>query len=98
MYIKNKIFRIKVIIAYKMKNYNFSRVGTSEAIRLLSIYYYHKLFFKKNFFKNKILAGYRFYIRVFHPGGKSKSWNRWLAGLIDGDGCFCLTKKGYASL
>ena len=24
--------------------------------------------------------------------------NQWLAGLIDGDGCFQLTKKGYASL
>ena len=28
----------------------------------------------------------------------SKKWNEWLAGLIDGDGCFLLTKKGYASL
>lgn len=25
-------------------------------------------------------------------------FNEWLAGLIDGDGCFQLTKKGYASL
>jgi hypothetical protein len=25
-------------------------------------------------------------------------WNQWLAGLIDGDGSFLLTKKGYASL
>jgi len=25
-------------------------------------------------------------------------WNQWLAGLIDGDGCFLLSKKGYASL
>jgi hypothetical protein len=29
---------------------------------------------------------------------KSNSFNEWLAGLIDGDGCFCLSKKGYASL
>lgn len=27
-----------------------------------------------------------------------KSFNEWLAGLIDGDGCFLLSKKGYASL
>jgi len=27
-----------------------------------------------------------------------KSFNQWLAGLIDGDGCFLLSKKGYASL
>lgn len=26
------------------------------------------------------------------------SFNQWLAGLIDGDGCFLLNKKGYASL
>jgi len=29
---------------------------------------------------------------------KTLKWNQWLAGLIDGDGCFILTKKGYASL
>jgi LAGLIDADG endonuclease len=29
---------------------------------------------------------------------ESKRFNQWLAGLIDGDGCFQLSKKGYASL
>jgi LAGLIDADG endonuclease len=29
---------------------------------------------------------------------KSTRFNQWLAGLIDGDGCFQLSKKGYASL
>ena len=29
---------------------------------------------------------------------KNKKWNQWLAGLIDGDGSFLLSKKGYASL
>jgi hypothetical protein len=28
----------------------------------------------------------------------NKGFNEWLAGLIDGDGCFQLSKKGYASL
>ncbi len=28
----------------------------------------------------------------------NNSFNEWLAGLIDGDGCFQLSKKGYASL
>ena len=28
----------------------------------------------------------------------NNKFNQWLAGLIDGDGCFQLTKKGYASL
>jgi hypothetical protein len=51
-----------------------SQVGTSEAIRLLTVNTNSKL--KKlnpNFFE-------------------------WLAGLIDGDGSFLLSKKGYASL
>lgn len=29
---------------------------------------------------------------------EEKRFNQWLAGLIDGDGCFLLSKKGYASL
>ena len=29
---------------------------------------------------------------------KDKKFNEWLAGFIDGDGCFLLSKKGYASL
>lgn len=28
----------------------------------------------------------------------NSKWNSWLAGLIDGDGCFLLSKQGYASL
>jgi hypothetical protein len=30
--------------------------------------------------------------------GKNNKFNQWLAGLIDGDGSFLLSKKGYASL
>ena len=73
-----------------------SWVGTSEAIRLLSIKYYTYL--QKKIF---ITVNHRNYIRVNHPknpGSNNKAWNQWLAGLIDGDGSFHLTKKGYASL
>ena len=65
-----------------------SWVGTSEAIRLLSV------------FSHKI-KGYRYYIKVNHPkkpGGQSKKWNQWLAGLIDGVGSLFMDKKGYVSL
>lgn len=31
-------------------------------------------------------------------GNSDNKFNEWLAGLIDGDGCFQLSKKGYASL
>lgn len=34
---------------------------------------------------------------IFKSTSKQK-FNEWLAGLIDGDGCFLLSKKGYASL
>ena len=83
----------KVKILLKMNNPQvtkafYSLVGTSEAIRLLSIFFYK-------------IKGCRSYIGVNHtekPGGKSKNLNQWLAGLIDGNGTFSLTKKGYASL
>ena len=39
-------------------------------------------------------------IRLLSKNKQSDSlkWNQWLAGLIDGDGSFLLSKKGYASL
>jgi hypothetical protein len=38
-------------------------------------------------------------IRLLAINTNSKlKWKEWLAGLIDGDGCFLLSKKGYASL
>ena len=85
----------KVKILLKMNNPQVTKafnslVGTSEAIRLLSI-----LFFQKK-------RGCRFYrTKVNHPTpqtSNNKEWNQWLAGVIDGDGTFYLSKKGYASL
>ncbi len=77
--VKNTFFISRFKIAERVKNSLFennlqvtkvfnSRVGTSEAIRLLS--------YKSD--ENK--------------------FNEWLGGLIDGDGSFILSKKGYASL
>lgn len=39
-------------------------------------------------------------IRLFSTNNNfnDKKFNQWLAGLIDGNGCFTLSKKGYASL
>lgn len=34
----------------------------------------------------------------FSPEVRARYWNQWLAGLIDGDGCFLVSKKGYVSL
>ena len=77
----------KVIILLKMNNPQVTKafnslVGTSEAIRLLN--------------KN---------IRYIHTnssnsvaGAANTKFKEWLAGLIDGDGCFTLSKQGYAGL
>lgn len=37
-------------------------------------------------------------INLNHNSNKNIKWSQWLAGLIDGDGSFLLSKKGYASL
>lgn len=60
----------------------YSQLGTSEAIRLLNL---------------NILKKHN-HVKLFHISNKNNKWNEWLAGLIDGDGCFQLSKKGYASL
>jgi hypothetical protein len=62
-----------------------SQVGTSEAIRLLSI-------------DTKLRGRPPVYGGSHHNFKRDEKWNQWLAGLIDGDGYFHLTKKGYASL
>lgn len=36
--------------------------------------------------------------KFIHSINYENKWNQWLAGLIDGDGSFLLSKKGYASL
>jgi NADH dehydrogenase/LAGLIDADG endonuclease len=86
----NKGSKVKFLLKEKnsqvTKAFN-SWVGTSEAIRLLSIIK-NKSYNKKNFSS----------IAYHRLEKKSRNWNQWLAGLIDGDGNFNLTKKGYASL
>ncbi len=64
-----------------------SQVGTSETIRLLSI-------------NTKTRGRGRPPVHeVFNNSSmRDKKWGEWLAGLIDGDGSFYLTKNGYASL
>ena len=84
-------------------------VGISEAIRLLSTFtIYIKDFFM--FFKNSFLNTNSLKdmcdkenrsTKVYDKKSSEKHDERffeWLAGVIDGDGCFSLSKKGYASL
>ena len=79
------------ILGYKLRterNQLGMQVGISEAICLLT--------------KGNNSSGGRGERREnrenITEGKNEKGWNEWLAGLIDGDGCFLLSKKGYASL
>jgi len=49
-------------------------------------------------FKSPVLLRKFTNIQNSAPAAKNDKFNEWLAGLIDGDGCFQLSKKGYASL
>jgi hypothetical protein len=73
-------------ILHKPKTSMFIRlsmlVGISEAIRLLSTHSSNSTSTKLLIEKKQI----------------DNKFNEWLSGLIDGDGCFQLSKKGYASL
>ena len=92
-----QITKARIINLYKSKitlNRGLSMlVGISEAICLL--------FFKVCNFK--LINNYRLITNTTNnvsslDNDKNKRFNQWLAGLIDGDGCFLLSKKGYASL
>lgn len=77
-------------------------VGISEAICLL--FFSYPLFRKDKFVSllNNLSYGTQNYknltTKLVVPNDSNKIFNQWLAGLIDGDGCFQLSKKGYASL
>jgi len=47
---------------------------------------------------SNILVGTSENIRLYSTRNNNLRFNQWLAGLIDGDGCFLLSKKNYASL
>jgi len=65
-------------------------VGISEAIRLLSTKGERLIRLENVEAKNNL-------IKKTSVTSEDK-FNQWLAGLIDGDGCFQLSKKGYTSL
>jgi len=72
-------------------------VGISEAIRLL----FFNLFpssLKKPYSRYAATVNKKYNSTGAGSGATDIIFNQWLAGLIDGDGCFQLSKKGYASL
>jgi hypothetical protein len=89
-------------------------VGISEAICLLSTLWIRILFYSKTLSNNfiffckesingtinsgKIDTQVKKNVINFSKKDNDNRFNEWLAGFIDGDGCFLLSKKGYASL
>ena len=101
-------------VSYKLRITEFSSlsmlVGISEAIRLLSTFtiyikdffisFKNSLFLYTNSLKD-ICDKENISTKVYYKKASGKHDERffeWLAGVIDGDGCFSLSKKGYASL
>jgi len=96
VYISNTLFNslIKLIwlfciLTCRIEKWKFiiisKLVGISEAIRLILIY---SSFYNSTHVKNYSSTSYR----------DDKGFNQWLAGVIDGDGHFILTKKGFYRL
>ena len=69
-------------------------VGISEAIRLILMYFF-LAYFLNNVLNNLMVFKNAYSTSNFNSN--SNRFNEWLAGLIDGDGYFILTKKGYTS-
>lgn len=89
-------------ILFKLGIKEFSKlsmlVGIPEAIRLLLTFILYFLFFIC-FIKNTIfLSLFRSNYSTLSSKDEDEKFYEWLAGFIDGDGCFLLSKKGYASL
>jgi len=73
-------------------------VEISEIIRLLLTNYNHNLTDKIMHRASILPEGQLALPLRGYSTNENKIFNQWLAGLIDGDGCFQLSKKGYASL
>lgn len=90
-------------ILFKLGIKEFSKlsmlVGIPEAIRLFLTYFLYLIYFI-GFIKYNIIYKSLFSHNYSTFSGKDKDENfyEWLAGFIDGGGCFLLSKKGYASL
>ena len=97
--------QVKNLLKFKITNFfKWSMlVGISEAIRSLLIYLLKCTFvFNKNnvYLINSIKCSSIIPLKFLESkfSDNTDSFNEWLAGIIDGDGCFLMSKKGYASL
>ena len=89
--------------AIRLLFFNYIIFILQRKLLLIIKFYKYNFIFKygKNLF-SKIIQNKLFFTNYSNnssiPNENSIIFNQWLAGLIDGDGCFQLSKKGYASL
>ena len=86
------------IISEKWNTYIKSKlVGISEAIRLILTIFILVIFSQLNTYRSNILTMPSIKLDLLY-NNKDTKFNEWLAGLIDGDGYFSMSKKGVARL
>jgi ubiquinol-cytochrome c reductase cytochrome b subunit len=88
-------FKFRLVHIYMCLGKLSMLVGISEAICVLFNIYSPCLF---NFFPYTLCSIPLIQIATKKDKKNPEKFNEWLAGLIDGDGSFLLSKKGYASL
>ena len=99
-------FKVKILLNVnnsQVTKASLSLVGTSEAIRSLSIicsnYLGHTRTITRcvsSWCEKTLTNSFKSYYST--KSASNIKWHEWLAGLIDGDGSFSLTKTGYGSL
>ena len=91
-----KSFSVKIYPLYTSQSAGNNDFGSSETTRVTS--YFNSIFFI-HFFLLYCFIIYFSLKKHFHNSPKNiqDNFNHWLAGLIDGDGCFAISKKGYGS-
>jgi hypothetical protein len=89
----NKAEKWKIIIVCKL-------VGISEAIRLMLVYisFIFAFYNKESYFNTIEFLSKNNYSTISTTNKINNGFNEWLAGLIDGDGHFFLSKSGSARL
>jgi len=101
------LYTSKVKILLNVKNSQVTKafnswVGTSEAIRLLKIdakyFHSHITYITRPHRDSESESESESLKEDIVKCKNNNKWSEWLAGLIDGDGSFLMSKKGYASL
>jgi len=96
----SEAIRLLLIIKLHLVNINILSFFAKFRINLFFSYYTENTFSFKNVKYSSMFSHMSYLNRQNEYDNKRiiDPFNEWLSGIIDGDGCFLLSKKGYASL